>query len=156
MGEDRKICRGCGVEKPLGEYYKHPQMADGHLHYCKVCRNEYMKNRPRDVLRAIDRRRNQKPARKEYMTRKARERRAANREQYKAHIAKNNALRAGKIVWQPCEVCGCAEFVHAHHDDYTKPLDVVWLCARHHAERHRLLSAERIPFEPDWRGGPDD
>jgi 5-methylcytosine-specific restriction endonuclease McrA len=32
-----KLCRGCGVEKSLAEFYKHPQMADGHLNKCKVC-----------------------------------------------------------------------------------------------------------------------
>ena len=32
-----KTCKGCGVEKDLAEYYKHPRMADGHLNKCKVC-----------------------------------------------------------------------------------------------------------------------
>lgn len=32
-----KTCKGCGVEKDLSEYYKHPQMADGRLNKCKVC-----------------------------------------------------------------------------------------------------------------------
>jgi 5-methylcytosine-specific restriction endonuclease McrA len=32
-----KVCRGCGVEKSLAEFYKHPRMADGHLNKCKVC-----------------------------------------------------------------------------------------------------------------------
>lgn len=32
-----KVCRGCRVEKDLSEFYKHPQMTDGHLNKCKVC-----------------------------------------------------------------------------------------------------------------------
>jgi len=54
-----------------------------------------------------------------------------------AQIKLNNAKRAGKIVEQPCEVCGTTESIEAHHDDYSKPLDVRWLCTKHHAEHHR-------------------
>ena len=54
------------------------------------------------------------------------------------HIARwlvNRAIKSGKLVKQPCEVCGSPE-VHAHHDDYSKPLDVRWLCQLHHTEHH--------------------
>jgi hypothetical protein len=46
------------------------------------------------------------------------------------------AVRAGRMVRQPCEVCGEPK-THAHHDDYSKPLDVRWLCPKHHREHHR-------------------
>ena len=46
-----------------------------------------------------------------------------------------NALKSGKLVRRPCEVCGDVR-VQAHHDDYTKPLDVRWLCPKHHHEVH--------------------
>ena len=53
----------------------------------------------------------------------------------KAHIAATNAIHAGKILKQPCEVCG-ENNSQAHHDDYSKPLIVRWLCVKHHQEHH--------------------
>jgi hypothetical protein len=43
----------------------------------------------------------------------------------------------GRIKKQPCEVCGEPK-ADAHHDDYSKPLDVRWLCRKHHAEWHAV------------------
>lgn len=53
----------------------------------------------------------------------------------KVHNLVSNALRNGKLIKQPCEVCGSI-VVHAHHCDYSKPLEVMWLCPEHHAEWH--------------------
>lgn len=36
---------------------------------------------------------------------------------------------------QPCEICG-EKNVHAHHDNYNKPLEVRWLCSFHHKQHH--------------------
>jgi hypothetical protein len=36
----------------------------------------------------------------------------------------------------PCEVCRTTEKIHAHHDDYAKPLNVRWLCSAHHSQWH--------------------
>jgi hypothetical protein len=46
------------------------------------------------------------------------------------------AIKMGVIVKTPCIVCGCVE-VEAHHDDYSKPLEVIFLCKKHHRELHR-------------------
>lgn len=54
----------------------------------------------------------------------------------KAHGAVRAAIKSGALVRQPCEVCGSAP-AHGHHDDYTRPLEVRWLCQTHHAEAHR-------------------
>ena len=55
-----------------------------------------------------------------------------------AHQAVSNALRYGILAKQPCERCGNPKTV-AHHEDHSKPLDVIWLCTKCHAERHREL-----------------
>ena len=50
-----------------------------------------------------------------------------------AHRSVAAALRNGKLIKQPCRVCG-SRAVQAHHEDYAKPLKVVWLCKPHHTE----------------------
>jgi hypothetical protein len=46
--------------------------------------------------------------------------------------------QSGRLKKLPCEVCGNPKS-DGHHDDYAKPLDVKWLCRKHHAERHRAM-----------------
>jgi hypothetical protein len=53
-----------------------------------------------------------------------------------AHNLLNYALRTGRIEKESCLFCG-AERVEAHHHDYMKPLEVTWLCRRHHRLVHR-------------------
>ena len=45
-------------------------------------------------------------------------------------------VREGRVVRMPCEVCGNAK-TQAHHADYGKPLDVRWLCQKHHNDLHK-------------------
>lgn len=46
-------------------------------------------------------------------------------------------LKRGKIKKEPCSECGSQES-QMHHEDYDKPLEVIWLCRKHHLELHRL------------------
>lgn len=52
-------------------------------------------------------------------------------------------VRKGRIKRLPCEVCG-QEKSEAHHSDYSRPLEVQWLCTAHHAERERRNESARI------------
>jgi hypothetical protein len=56
----------------------------------------------------------------------------------RAHTALKRAVDRGLIHRQPCEVCG-DELAHGHHEDYTKVLEVKWLCYTHHQAEHRRL-----------------
>lgn len=47
----------------------------------------------------------------------------------------NKAIDRGDITRQPCEICGDHK-TDAHHDDYNYPMQVRWLCRRHHREWH--------------------
>ena len=60
------------------------------------------------------------------------------------HILTNSATRLGVIKRQPCEICNEMK-VDAHHDDYNKPLDVRWLCRKHHNQHHRLHGEAILP-----------
>lgn len=47
----------------------------------------------------------------------------------------SQAVKNGTLIRRPCERCGALKTL-AHHHDYSKPLDVLWLCSSHHAEAH--------------------
>jgi hypothetical protein len=57
--------------------------------------------------------------------------REANQDKRRARRALYYALESGRIKRQPCEVCANPKS-QGHHDDYSKPFDVRWLCALHH------------------------
>ena len=48
-----------------------------------------------------------------------------------------NAIKSGVLVKGCCEVCGSSINIEAHHEDYSQPLHVAWLCSKHHSELHR-------------------
>lgn len=56
----------------------------------------------------------------------------------KARSAANHALRDGKIKKLPCEACGRKD-AQMHHHDYSKPLEVKWLCVKCHWEEHKII-----------------
>lgn len=57
------------------------------------------------------------------------------RPKVRARMEVRNAIRRGEISRGSCENCGAIKS-QAHHVDYSKPLDVVWLCPMHHREIH--------------------
>ena len=153
-----KVCRCCDAEKPIGEFYVHARMLDGHLNICKTCVKLRVKKHraENDSVREYDRWRYwNDPNRLAYSkarTKTAYEKnkdrilvssknwRMKNPEKRKAHIMVGNAVRDGRLIKQLCEVCGAK--AHAHHDDYSKPLDVRWLCPTHHVRFH--LGIEKV------------
>jgi ribosomal protein S27AE len=72
----------------------------------------------------------------EKMKRITRRWRLANPEKNMAHRLMKGALRRGEIVKaESCEDCGAGGVLHGHHEDYSRPLNVTWLCPRCHAGR---------------------
>ena len=131
-----KKCFKCEAVKPITEFYVHPAMGDGRLNKCKECTKRDVQENYRVNVEhyvAYEKERAQRPERKKAQRTYLRERRPAHKRN--ATVITSNAIRAGRLVRQPCEVCGALK-VEAHHDDYNKPLDVRWLCRKHHLEHH--------------------
>lgn len=129
-----KKCFKCGEVKSLSDFYKHKQMADGHLNKCKECAKSDVKSHRSeniDRIREYDRSRGNRQG-YEYVA----EYRRKYPKKYAAHTAVSNAMKRELLFKMPCEKCGSTESVHAHHDDYAKPLNVRWLCAVHHKQWH--------------------
>ena len=59
-----------------------------------------------------------------------------NPDKRRAHRVVQRALKNSLISRKPCHVCGTKR-AQAHHEDYSFPLDIEWLCAKHHKARHK-------------------
>lgn len=127
-------CPGCKKPTDAPSYkIKH------HDYTCNACwtakRKASRRSNP-DRERANNRRYNKKrkPRRATY---------ESNKKQIQARNKVQYALRTGKLTKQPCRVCGDPNS-QAHHPDYDKPLEVVWLCHDHHMDEH--FGEERNEF----------
>ena len=142
--DSSKECFKCKTIKPLEEFYKHPKMADGHVNKCKECnKNDVTTNRNKNIekVRAYDRARGKIPERIKAGVEINRAWRQEDSRRVAAHSAVARAIRNGLLVRMPCIRCGEAKSV-AHHEDYDKPLEVMWLCQPCHKQRHKELKAE--------------
>ena len=138
-----KSCFKCDTEKPLSEFYKHKAMADGHLNKCKSCtrfdawRFRHLEGRHKVI--SYDRERAKNPNRREKSKSRTQIWVENFPERKKAQTAVSNAIRDGRMIrWPVCCMPFCEDKPEAHHPDYSKPLDVVWLCVTHHKEVHNM------------------
>ena len=157
-----KTCTECNEEKDLKEFYKHKSMLDGYLNKCKVCVKtrvnnhrvaniekimEYDRNRPNSRERVkknserIERYKKEDPIKykkaQEQKNKWAKENRNKNNAQQQARRAvfKGTIKRLYK-----CERCEETENLQGHHPDYSKPLEVLWLCPKCHGAEHARLN----------------
>jgi len=61
-----------------------------------------------------------------------------------AHSAVSIALKNGSLKKEPC-VCGNIK-VEAHHEDYSLPLDVIWVCKKHHVLLDKMRRERDVDF----------
>ena len=110
---DIKVCRYCGSSRPTYDFGPRKGGRNGLKSYCKQC----------EATRRRDYR----------ATMSCRGTKTDKQNAYREYRA---AIKSGELQRGPCSVCGTTVNVHGHHPDYSKPLDVVWLCSKHHCEEH--------------------
>lgn len=135
-----KTCFKCKRVLDLSSFYKHPQTADGHLNKCIECTKRDVaehREKNRAKISEYERRRSKSVERVEKRSCYAKTSRLRSPEKYMATRKSGNAMRDGRLVRKPCEVCGSTHGVQGHHRNYAKPLDVVWLCRECHWKEHR-------------------
>lgn len=151
MTIESKTCSQCGDVKPTSEFYSDKRARDGLRSHCKACHikavhaykeadpvrrkdqdDKWRKRNPDRVRAARDRYRHTHPW---YKAEHNREWRRKHPERTKAHDAVNKAKQRGKIaVASMCQCCEAEDVsLEGHHPDYSKPLNVVWLCRKCHA-----------------------
>ena len=166
-----KECFKCKISKPLSDFYRHSQMADGHLGKCKDCtRNDVYENREdnKDYYMEYDRNRPNREGRVKQTCERIKNLRkidpkfceklnasnaawrSNNPHKRKAQNAANNAVRDGKLLKKTsCEHCGSEGKLQKHHWSYEEEhwLDVVWLCTKCHGKEHARLN--ELGRDPD-------
>lgn len=119
-----KACTKCGRELPLTEFHADKRRKHGVGSECRDCKRQYrQENKDRLLVAQYERRRRKR----KQLTPKR-----------KVWNAVYYAVRTGKIERPDrCEVCGELANTQAHHEDYSQPLDVVWVCQWCHVQRDK-------------------
>lgn len=157
--EQQKQCSRCKQTLPLSEFYVGGTGKLGHRSQCKHCEKVYTDaNRDRIVARQkrwyeanrerlseVQRQQRATPEGREAMRRYSKEQTVREPEKKRARRVISNGIRDGRIVRQPCQFCG-NEKSQAHHEDYSKPLEVIWACFKCHREKlHNQVVATLQP-----------
>ncbi len=148
------ICETCNDDKSTDDFYKQKSNSGYHKH-CKECVKARARKYREDNLeyvREYDRQRGLLQHRQEANRIRSKGRThyhqsewiKRNREKRNAHLAVQYEIRSGRMTRpEKCERCGGSYGIHGHHDDYSKPLEVTWLCRFCHGARHRELNEQR-------------
>ena len=162
-----KRCSRCKKVKSGEEFHKDRSRIDGLQHRCRSCTKEldhkrYILNGDKIRDYSINYNKNNRAKRLEWRTKNSKrikevynlyrqkedkEKRLQRVRKYekkypdrsKAKTAINNAIKSGKIEKGICAICDSNKYIQGHHDDYSKPMQVDWLCRKCHYLWHQLL-----------------
>jgi hypothetical protein len=134
-----KKCGKCKEEKSFDSFSKDKTKQYGLAGWCKECVKEFQSL---DYIQEIKRAAQFKYSHTE-KGRKTERRHSPKRIQRMRTLGRINIhYLTSKLERQSCSVCG-KERAQAHHEDYSKPLDVIWLCPLHHSQRHKELRCQQ-------------
>jgi len=133
-----KVCSSCKVEKSKSDFQVRRESKDGLTASCKACLKIRDRNRENESRRQKRREYQKTEAGKQAHKRAMDAYHKRYPMKYASHVITGNAIRDGKLIQaSECSVCKSTEKIEGHHDDYTKPLEVRWLCEPCHKEWHR-------------------
>lgn len=134
-----KRCSACLVFKPESAFYLDSKNHDGVKAKCKTCFTE-RKGTAMSSKQIRDEEFNRKMATDISFSENVKNSDLSKKQQTafrnRARKKLRYAVKVGKLTRQPCESCGKTSGVQGHHDDYSKPLEVRWLCRKHHGLAH--------------------
>jgi hypothetical protein len=176
----QRECTICKQEKLLEEFGKSSKGKFGHDAQCKKCKyqksgrayflankekcyenaskwakenrqginervkEDYEKNPNKYLDRLRENRKQNKDTLKRY--------RENNREKINAQNVLRDHVKRGNIIKPSnCSICNSTQWIEAHHADYTKPLEVVWICKKCHVAIHKRLENCVQPERPNSR-----
>jgi hypothetical protein len=134
MPQIQRTCQKCG-ETFHAERYK-VERGDGR--FCsRSCASSYAASRKHDQYdQSGDSNPNWKGGVSEDPYRYRKRQKKRHPEKVKARKKLQRAVKSGRVSKEPCKDCGAAENLEGHHEDYSKPLEVTWLCKSCHIKRH--------------------
>lgn len=131
-----KPCSKCGEIKPLEEFEKDRRRPSGRGSRCLVCFNKKYKREY--AWRYSENNREKERLRSRLSKKLSGWKKTRNPAHDKARAAVRNAVTAGKMIKPTnCPLCGISAVLHAHHKDYSKPLEVEWMGSICHGKEHR-------------------
>lgn len=124
------ICSRCKKERTLDHFHKKNDVTRGFSYWCKDCCCRYHMENPNKIYKNRWNKEHMK-----LISLSSRNWAKKNPVKRWAEGKLYRALMAGRVIKLPCEVCGDIK-VQAHHPNYAKPLEVIWLCINHHRMVH--------------------
>jgi len=148
-----KICSKCNIQKPLDAFHNKAGGKYGKTKICKLCRKELDKK----TYCTSEYRKHHREYEKQWRDSHPKQNKTIHQNWYcnnhdeiikRNHTVYSKQIKTRAILWNAyesgqikkpskCEICAEKTAVlHAHHDDYDKPLDIIWVCPKCHGKLH--------------------